>query len=127
VWGGISGEAEREGETMKATTPGKLTAELWDGKTPENTRYVEVVWRDIVCESDWQEGEIVRLGPKRAIVCKGYLLFHGADPDEEGATLTVIAGTWDTEAGRWSDYTFFPHEVIRSITDWPKKSRKRTR
>ena len=85
--------------------------ELWNDRTPDNTQVVVINWRDIRSVYNWQEDSSVELRPCRDMLTVGWLLYEGDDPEEEGATLTVLAGSYDAENDTWSEYTFFPHMV----------------
>jgi len=91
--------------------------ELWDDKTPENTDYVVVHWRDIKDSSQWSSSDSADIRPARHLATIGWLLYTGQDPDEVGSNITVIAKSYDYEEKCWADYTIFPHQTIRQIKD----------
>lgn len=108
---------------MQQTKPDKKNFHLWANKTPDNSQVVGVHWVDIVDISNWNEDEFV-VEPARGQYSLGYLLYEGPNPQDPEHDMTVIAVAYDTIQKRWSSYTVFPSEVVRTIVAITRKRKK---
>lgn len=86
--------------------------EHWGHLSPIDATQVVVAWRDIQEVSAWNEDEPLVPVHLETI---GWLLYEGADPQEAGSKILIIAKTYDHNDRRWADYTVFPLAVVKEV------------
>ena len=85
----------------------------WQYLTPANAKRVVIAWRDISEISAWDDTNDV-IGPVH-LETIGWLLYDGPDTAEPGASVLVIAKTYDHNEKRWADFTVFPRAVVKGV------------